>query len=65
MNNEEVKNLRLKKGVTQREVASATGLTEKTLYDIEAGRSEYPNLKTVQKIAGYYGVPVADLIEDK
>lgn len=42
-----------------------TGLTETTLRNLLDEEKEVnPSIKTLQKIANYYGVPVADLIED-
>lgn len=65
MNGQKLRELRKAKGVTQREAALQTGLTEQTIYNIEKGVNTNPTLATIQKIANYYGVPVVQLIEEK
>ncbi len=65
MNGQVIKKLRKRKGVAQREVAIETGLTENTLYEIEKGNQVNPTLATMEKIAKYYEIPVAELLSEK
>ena len=65
MDGSKVKMLREDKGVSQREVAIATGLTETTLYSIENGKADNPTSKTIKAIANFYDVEVSELIDDK
>lgn len=62
VNGSHVRELRHLKGIAQRDVSMATGITERTLYDLETGVSTNPTIKTLQAIADFYGVPVDDLV---
>jgi transcriptional regulator with XRE-family HTH domain len=50
-------------GKTQKEVASAIGVSTGTFCDWVKGRS-YPRMDKVQKLADYFGVKKSDLVED-
>jgi transcriptional regulator with XRE-family HTH domain len=50
-----------KKGITSYKVSKETGISQVTLSDWKAGRSQ-PKLDKLQKIAKYLGVKIEDLI---
>lgn len=57
-----VNNIRLYrayKGVSQKEVADAIGISQQTLSKVE--NSDNMNLKTAKKIADYFGVGLDDI----
>jgi transcriptional regulator with XRE-family HTH domain len=57
---EELRNAR---GLTQREVADAVGVSERTYQLWRKGETQ-PQRKTLKKIAEFYGEPLASLIEE-
>ncbi len=57
-----VKALRCKHELTQREAASAVGLTCRTWQNYEMGVCMPRTEKTVRKIADYFGVTLSDLL---
>lgn len=59
-----VRELRKAKKLSQRDVSLETGLTERTLYNIESGASTNPTLKTIKVLADFYDVPVSELLEE-
>ena len=61
MNGEKLRKLREERGLTQRAVSIATNLTETTIGIMERGEGN-PTLKTVKKLADFYGVSVEELI---
>lgn len=63
MNGSKLKELRESNGMTQRDVSIATGLTEATIGKLEGGKGN-PTLKTVQKLADVFKVPIGDLLND-
>lgn len=44
-------------------LAEEIGMARDSLHKLENDYSRYPNLKTVFKIAFYFGVPIGDLLE--
>ena len=62
MNGSKLKELRESKGMTQRDVSIATGLTDATIGKLESGKGN-PTLKTVQALAECFDVPVGELLE--
>ncbi len=57
-----LKELRIKTGLTQSELAKELGMTARTLQNYEMG-SCYPRKReTVQKIADFFGIAVGELI---
>ena len=64
MNGAKLKDLRRRKGVTQREVAESTGLTKETVNALENRRSSNPTLETLKRLAECYGVGIADLLDE-
>ena len=53
---ERVKDLRKQKGWTQQKLAEKTGLSFNTVTKIEQGIAEFPNLKTLNKLAEVFNV---------
>ncbi len=57
-----LKALRRRRGMTQRELADLCGLSQSTVYELEAGlRGAYP--KTVRRLAIGLKVELEDLVE--
>ena len=57
-----VKELRKQKGWTQQKLAEKTELAFNTITKIEQGLAEYPNLKTLLKLADAFGISLDDLV---
>ena len=53
--------IRLQRGMTQRAVAAAAGMTENSLYHIEHGR-RWPDPPVIVRLAKALGVPHEDLV---
>lgn len=60
---ENIKNLRLKYNLSQKELAMIAGVTDKAVSTWEKGTKE-PRMGTIQKIADHFGIRKSDLIED-
>lgn len=60
-----LRQLREKKGETQRVASQAIGVTEKSLSKYENEKEDNPPLKVVQAIADHYGVKVSEIIGEK
>lgn len=56
--------LMYKKEVTKADVIRATGVTRPVLVDWENGKRE-PSLKTMRRLAKYFGVPVTEFLKGK
>ena len=56
-----IKDLRIKMGISQLELARQLGLPPSTLFNYETGRAE-PNIATLIKLADFYNVTVDELI---
>lgn len=54
---------RLEFGVTQKELAKLTGLSENTIYNYENGKT-IPNKKNLRKIINVLNIDKKDLIQD-
>lgn len=57
-----LKRIRKAKGITQRELATETGLSFSMISKLESGEQSNPSLETVKKIAQALGVPVDQLL---
>jgi transcriptional regulator with XRE-family HTH domain len=57
-----MKQLRAKKGMTQGDIARATGLERSYVSNLEAGKIKHPRVHTVAKIAMAFGMKLSDLI---
>lgn len=60
---EELKILRAKKRLTQRELAKKSGISEMTIVYLEQNRIESPRYETVIKLAEALGVKAKDLLQ--
>ena len=56
--------LREERGLTHKEAAALAHVSHWTLIDLESGKRP-PYMPTVTKIAGAYGVPVEELVEEE
>lgn len=54
-----IKELRKKKGVTQKQVADDTGISFVTLSRYETGKRELSDKRVREVLAGYFDVPVS------
>jgi DNA-binding XRE family transcriptional regulator len=57
-----LRELRLQKMLSQRDLAREASITHKTIVDVELGRVE-PHLKTMRKVAAALGVDPLDIDE--
>lgn len=57
-----IRELRLKKGWTQTELARRAGVKQGVLSYIESGKTKHPRSDTLVAIAGALGVPVEKLM---
>lgn len=62
MSYENFRRLMFEKNVIKADVIRATGVTRPTLVNWERGRSE-PSVKTLKRLADYFGVPVSKLLD--
>jgi transcriptional regulator with XRE-family HTH domain len=60
---EELRRLRLEKGVTLREVEKATEISNAYLSQLENGKAEQPSPRVLHKLAEFYGVSYHGLME--
>lgn len=60
-----LKKIRETKGYTKTELAKISGLTARTIENIEYARHINPSLKTLQRIAKALDITVNDLIEER
>ena len=54
--------LRLRKGESLQEVATAVGVSKAHIWELEKGRAENPSMGLVARLAKHFGVSVAYLI---
>ncbi len=57
-----LRELRLARALSQRDLAEQAGVTQKTVLDLELGRKE-PLLQTIRKLAAALGVEPAEVDE--
>lgn len=58
-----LKNLRIKKGISQKELATAIGVSHPRISELEKGDAN-PTLRTIEAIADYFGVRISRLLEE-
>ncbi len=58
-----IRRLRLKKGLSQEKLARLADITNATLIKIESGVAKEPTITTVAKIAKALGVSINELVE--
>lgn len=57
-----LRDLRLARALSQRDLAARAGVAPKTVVDLELGRQE-PRLRTIRRLAGALGVEPAEVDE--
>ena len=65
MFSENIRKIRLKKGLSQEKLARLADIALNTLTKIESGLSKEPTIKTIARIAGALSVSVDELIKEK
>ncbi len=58
---EEIKQIRIERGITQAEVSKATGIPQNTISWIESDKG-IPNIYQCKLLADYYGISIDELI---
>ncbi|WP_158121154.1 helix-turn-helix domain-containing protein [Vibrio mimicus] len=58
-----IRDLRVERELNQEEVANGIGVGKNTYLAYEKG-TQSPKLETVEKLAKFYGVPIAELVSD-
>jgi transcriptional regulator with XRE-family HTH domain len=61
---EKLKRLRRGQGMTQEELAEASGVAQSTIAQIEGRRRKEPRPGTLKRLAGPLGVEISELLED-
>jgi transcriptional regulator with XRE-family HTH domain len=61
---DKIKEFRMKKRKSLQEVADAVGVSKAHVWDLETARSKNPSIELLKKLANFFGVGVADLIEE-
>ena len=61
---ENVKALRIARGLSQTELAESIGVSYPRISDIERAVGN-PTLQTIEKLAGFFGISSADLLSPK
>ena len=57
-----IKNLRLRKGISQDRLSKLADLSLNTIVKVESGRNPNPTIKTLTRIAKCFNIKVDDLI---
>ena len=60
-----LKEHRIKKGLTQRELAAKVGVTDAYICLIEKGARKNPDIALLEKFADVLGIPVTKLLSGK
>jgi transcriptional regulator with XRE-family HTH domain len=55
---------RRQRGLTQQQLAEATGLSEKTIERFDQKRADNPRIRSLLRIAAVLDVPLLELVED-
>lgn len=61
---EKLKTLRIAKGLSQEELASAIHLTSNTISNIETGKQKTLDIELLQVFANFYQIPITDLLTE-
>lgn len=62
---ERIKWLRENENLSLQQVADCIGVTKPHLWELEQGKSSNPCLNTIRRIALFYQLPIASLVEDE
>ena len=57
-----LRDLRIKKGLTQQELSAKTGIAQGVISDIESGSTQNPRFDTVVKLAEALECPLSDFL---
>lgn len=57
--------LRLKKGESLQDVATAVGVSKAHIWDLEKGRADNPSMALVERLADHFGVSIASLVGEE
>lgn len=60
----QLKEIREKRGLTQEQLHSLSGVHQSVISSIEQGHTQAPRLDTLRKLAGALGVSVEELVEE-
>lgn len=60
-----LRELRVKKGLTTREVKTAIGISDSYISQLETGNAKNPSITSLFAIASFYGVTLEDILDDK
>ena len=58
-----LKNIRLKRGLTQRQLGKSSNIGERTIRYIEGGTIKNPKLNTLQRLSNTLDVTIEELIK--
>lgn len=58
-----LRDIRVKKGISISELARRSGLCRSTIYKIEAGDKQARTTRTLEKIAQALGVPISEIFK--
>lgn len=59
-----IRELRVRKGMTQNDLADKAGITRTTLWRLESGKGKVAMTKTLEKIANVLEVDITELFSD-
>jgi transcriptional regulator with XRE-family HTH domain len=57
-----VRYLRLQRGLTQMQLHDAVDISQRTISDIERGKTAFSRLSNFRKLATFFGVPIEELV---
>ena len=60
-----IKNLRAKRGWTQRDLAKKSGITHATILKLESGVNDNPTMKTLVALSEVFDVKIDELVNGK
>lgn len=60
-----IQRLLRERGWTANELIKRSGVNQSTIAEIMAGRSKYPRISTIQKIAHGFGMTLSEFFDDK
>jgi len=60
-----IRDLRLRKGESLQDVASAIGVSKTHVWELEKGRSKNPSMDLVAKLADHFQVTIASLVGEE
>lgn len=58
----QLKSMRMRKGKSLQELADEIGISKPHLWDLESGRAKNPTREVLEKISGFFRVPISTLL---